>query len=181
MSWSPSSWSSFSGLTWSHRPRYPLLGLQCHSSWVVHDIHNLELFIASTTLSCSLHQKPWVVHCIHNPELFITSTVLSCSFHYNPELFIIFRHPWVFDLEFVYDILSFERLLGIQCPHPWLVHYAIALSCSLHHSSVLFISYSLAMCTLSSQLCTLRSFPHFVTLWGKEQIGRAHVWTPVTL
>ena len=48
VSWSPSSWSSFNGLTWSRRFWSPLLGIQCPSSWVVHDIHSPELFIAST-------------------------------------------------------------------------------------------------------------------------------------
>ena len=72
VSWSSSSWSPLSGLTWSCRSQSPFLGVQCPYSWVVHDIHSPELFIASIVLSCSLHPQPWVVHCIHNPELFIS-------------------------------------------------------------------------------------------------------------
>ena len=119
--------------------------------WVVHCIHNPELFITSTALSCSLHPQPWAVHCIHNPDLFIESTALSCSLHpqswvvhciHNPELFIVFRHPWVIWLRVCVLHSLFSRPLGIQCSHPWPIHYATTLSCSLHHNSMLFISYS---------------------------------------
>ena len=137
MSWSSSTWSSFSGLTWSRRPRSPILGVQCLSSWVVHDIHNPELFIASTTPSCSLHPQPRVVHYIHNLELFITYTALSCSFHYNLELFIIFRHPWVIWPRVCVWHSLFWTTFRYSVP--------TSLTCSLGYNPELFIASQLSV------------------------------------